>query len=305
MGTKPALLVGLAIATAIAAVAPAWASPVDPKADEIMPPPPTFKGSGANVVEHLGAHVPMDALFRTSDGKIVKLGDELSGMLPTILTFNYADCPMLCSLQLDALSGVMPKLTQKVMGPDGKNKISFWPSGQYQIVTIDLESKEPLAKLQKMKERYIARLPKELQGEARKGWTFLEAVNPGDGAQIKRVAESVGFQYVYLPKKAQFAHPAALIFLSPQGKVTRYVYGIEYQAQLMRDSILAAGQAETQTAAGFLCRCYQYDPFENSHTREANKALKMAAGGAIVMLLGGVGLMSYLRKQREHGGPQP
>ena len=306
MHTDRAILVGLAIATSIAVrPAPSCASPVDPKANEIEAPPPNFKGAGATVVEHLGAHVPVDATFRTSDGKLVKLGDVLSGMLPTILTFNYSDCPMLCSLQLNALSNALPQLTQKVMGPDGQHKISFWPGGQFQIVTIDLEPKEPLAKLAAMKERYVGHLPKELQAEARKGWTFLEAATPGDDAQIKRVAQSVGFSYVYLPDKAQWAHPAALIFLSPQGKVTRYVYGVQYEASLMRQSILAAGQSEPQTAAGFLCRCYQYDPFENDHSREGVMALKLAAGGAIVVLLGGLVLMGFLRKQRWHGEPRP
>ena len=69
--------------------------------DEILAPPPTFKAGGVTVDEHLGGRVPLDAKFRTQDGALVTLGEVLRGELPAILTFNYSDCPMLCSVQLN------------------------------------------------------------------------------------------------------------------------------------------------------------------------------------------------------------
>src|SRR6185503_8182541 len=127
--------------------------------------------------------------------------------------------------------------------------------------------KEDLAKLNKMRERYVGKLPEAERAAARKGWTFLVAEKPGDGAAIARVAASVGFSYTYISERAEWAHPAALIFVSVKGTVTRYVYGIEFDEQVMRESIFKAGVSEPATAVGFMNRCYHYDPDANNHSR--------------------------------------
>lgn len=287
-----ALVIGLLSGTAIAH--PDGASP----SDEILPPPPTYKASGVTVDEHVGATIPLDAGFRTSDGKRVTLGELLTGELPTILTFNYSDCPMLCSLQLNGLSAVLPKIAEpaEMAGLDGK-PVSFRTGEQLRIITIDLEPNESLAKLSKMKERYIGKLPEAQRPAAEKGWTFLAAATPGDGAAIRRVAESVGFKYVYVEDRAEWAHPAALIFLSSTGVVTRYVYGIEFDPNVVRESVVKAGLAEPATAVGFMNRCYHFDPDANSHTRAGVLALRVGAAGFLVLLVGGLGFI-HVRRRR-------
>ena len=285
-----------AIVLAIASIAtPAFAHP---DSDDYIPDPlPTYKAGGVAVEEHLGAHVPLDARFTTTEGKHVTLGEVLGGELPTILTFNYSDCPMLCSLQLNGLSAVMPAIAQPAAL--GDKTAAFRVGEQYRIVTIDLEPSEPLAKLAKMKDRYIARLPEAQQASARTGWTFLSA--DGDAAAIRHVADAVGFKYTYVPERAEWAHPAALIFLSSGGAVTRYVYGIEYEPPMMRESIVKAGQAEAATAVGFMNRCYHFDPDANSHARAGVIALRYGAAGFIVLLGSALGLAHFLRKQRKPG----
>jgi protein SCO1/2 len=288
-----ALVIGLLSGTAIAH--PDGTSP----SDKILPPPPTYKANGVTVDEHVGQAIPLDTAFRTSDGKRVTLGELLTGELPTILTFNYSDCPMLCSLQLNGLSSVLPKIAEPVDmdGPDGTKTVAFRTGGQFRIITIDLEPNESLEKLAKMKERYIAKLPEAQRPPAEKGWTFLAAATPGDGAAIRRVAESVGFKYVYVEDRAEWAHPAALIFLSTTGVVTRYVYGIEYDPKVMRESIVKAGLAEPATAVGFMNRCYHFDPDANSHTRAGVLALRLGAAGFLVLLVTGLGFI-HVRRRR-------
>jgi protein SCO1/2 len=166
------------------------------------------------------------------------------------------------------------------------------------LVTIDLEPTEPLAKLAKMKERYIERLPEAQRASAGAGWTFLAA--NGDAAAIRRVADAVGFQYTYVRERAEWAHPAALIFLSSAGTVTRYVYGIEFESAMMRDSILKAGQAEPATAVGFMTRCYHFDPDANSHAHAGVLALRYGALGFIVVLGSALGLAHVLRHRKPH-----
>ena len=273
--------------------------------NEVLAPPPTYQASKVAVDEKLGAKVPVDAWFRTQDGKLVTLGSVLAPKgkpgelastgeadLPTILTFNYSDCPMLCSLQLNGLSNVLPQIAQKQDGA------VLRLGSQFRIVTIDLEPSEKLEKMARMREKYIARLPADQQDAARKGWTFLVAAMPGDGESIRRVADSVGFTYTYLPERAEYAHPAALIFLSVKGTVTRYVYGIEFEPQVMRDSIFKAGASEPASAIGFMNRCYHFDPDANNHSRAGVLALRVGAAGFVVLLLSGLGVMHVIRKNR-------
>ena len=280
-----------AFAVVAALAANAFAHPISAGDDSIPAPPPTYHGNGVAVEEHLGAKIPLDAKFTTSDGKQVTLGDLIKGDLPTILTFNYSDCPMLCSLELNGLTAALPNLGILHAGQ------------QFRIVTIDLEPNEPVAKLAKMKQRYIERMSsasKDAGGEAQNSWTFLTA--DGDAAAIRRVADAVGFKYAYVPERAEWAHPAGLIFLSSAGAVTRYVYGIEFQPGVMADSILKAGQAEASTSAGFMYRCYHYDPDANSHAHAGVLALRYGAAGFIVLLGTALALAHFVRKQKRPDG---
>lgn len=261
--------------------------------DEILAPPPTYQGNDVTIIEKLGSRVPLDAKFRQQDGNVVTLGEVLGqDDLPTILTFNYSECPMLCNLQLNGLTNVLPQLTER------KDGALFYLGEQYRIVTIDLEPHEDLRKLNKMREKYLARLPEAQRDDARRGWTYLVAEHPGDAASIRRVAQAVGFSYTYVKERAEWAHPASLIMLSTRGIVTRYVHGIEFPPDVMRDSILKAGASEPATAVGFMNRCYHYDPNANNHSRVGVLALRIGAAGFVVLLLSAFGVMHVIRKSR-------
>jgi len=276
--------------------------------DEIPPPPPTYKASAVNVEEHLGARVPLDARFRTLDGAVTTLGDVLRGELPTILTFNYAECPMLCSMQLNGLTAALPEVARKGPPPAGaqsSDDLAFHVGAQFRIVTIDLEPNEPLDRLARMRDRYLARFPEGEREAARRGWTFLAAETPGEAASIRRVADAVGFTYVYVAERGEWAHPAALIFLSATGTVTRYVHGIEFDPAMLRESIFKAGLAEPATAVGFLNRCYHYDPAASDHSRVAVVALRLGAAGFVVLLLAGLGMMHLVRRSRPRPPTHP
>jgi protein SCO1/2 len=265
--------------------------PRESLADEVMPPPPTYKGNDVNVTEKLGARVPLDATFRDHDGKLVTLGDVLAGEIPTILTFNYADCPMLCSLQLNGLTAVLPAIGERV------DNAMFRVGAQFRIVTIALEPGESLDKMQKMRAKYLERVPEGDRETARAGWTFLLAPAAADASSIARVAASVGFSYTYLPERAEWAHPAALIFLDAAGTVTRYVYGIEFEPAVMRESIFKAGMRQPAAAVGFMNRCYHYDPDANNHSAGGVLALRIGAAGAVVLLLSGLFVLHFIRRQ--------
>lgn len=248
----------------------------------------------------------MDARFRKQDGNVITLGDAIAAVrpggagatggdeLPTILTFNYSDCPMLCSLQLNGLTDVLPLLAER----DPVTGTKLWLGEHYRIITIDLEPGEDLAKLVKMREKYIERFPASQREAARAGWTFLAAERPGDGAQIRRVADSVGFGYTYVEERKEWAHPASLVFLSSRGMVTRYVHGIEFAPDVLRDSVLKAGASEPATAIGFMNRCYHFDPDANNRSHAGVMALRIGAAGFVILLLSGLGMFHVIRKNK-------
>lgn len=264
--------------------------------DDISPPPPTYKANGVNVEERLGAKLPLDARFRTADGALVTLGQVLASAdntMPTILTFNYSGCPMLCSLQLNGLQAALSNLAEPIAG------VRFVVGRQFRIVTIDLEPAESPERAAKMRDKYVAKLPETQRKSALAGWTFLVAATPGDGSQIRRVADAAGFSYAYVPERAEWAHPAALIFLATTGVITRYVYGIEFDGAVMRDSLFKAGLNEPATAVGFMNRCYHYDPDASSHARAGMLALRIGAAGFLVVLVAALALSHVLRRHKK------
>jgi protein SCO1/2 len=308
MASRTLIALVLALGTSTALAHPGdgqVAAPAPAPDDEIPPPPPTYQANGVTVEEHLGARVPLDALFRTVDGDEITLGDALGGSLPVILTFNYSDCPMLCSVQLNGLTASFAGTGEPGPSPDATKaadgKVAFRIGAQYRIVTIDLEPNESLEKLRAMRDRYVQRVPEAQRAGAARGWVFLAAAKPGDGAAIRRVADAVGFKYTYIKERAEWAHPAALIFLSSAGAVTRYVHGIQYEPAIMRESIYKAGLAESSTSAGFLSRCYHYDPDANSYAHAGVISLRLGAAAFVALLLGGFGLLRFLRRHRRWG----
>lgn len=299
-----------------AAPAGSVAAPADPT-DFIPEPPATYKANGVTVEEKLGNKVPLDVKFRDHNGKVVTLGEVLAGEVPTILTFNYSDCPMLCSMQLNGLSDVLDALAEKTdlsatgAGSDAPGlieagrKASLQVGAQFRVVTIVLEPKQALAKTQATRQGYLERLPeatRQLGEFGPNGWSFLSAVDPSDGRGIAAVADSVGFRYTYIPERAEWAHPAALIFLSTAGTVTRYVYGTVFEPSVIRESIVKAGLAEPSTAVGFMNRCYHFDPDANSHARAGVLSLRIGAAAFVgLLILAFVGRRLLRRQPRDPG----
>lgn len=278
----------VAVTTALALCASAGSLRAHDQEDErAAAPPPTYEANGVDVSEKLGASLPLDAFLMNQDGHMVRLADVLAGDTPTILTFNYADCPMLCSQQLNGLTASLPAIAK-----DAGTRTPMKVGAQFRIVTVSLQPNENLVKLSNMREKYLQRLADlgASSSDARAGWTFLTS----DPLTVKRIADAVGFQYVYIRDRAEWAHPAALIMLGSTGKVTRYLYGIEFPPETLRESIWKAGLSEPATAVGFAFRCYHYDPDAKDHSRGGVLALRIGAGTFVVLL--GLGIFVLTRR---------
>lgn len=249
-------------------------------ADDV--PPPLRE---VDVIEHLGDTVPADLTFTDADGNTVTLGDYLDGKRPVLLNLAYHECPMLCSLLLDGLTTSLQDM-------------DWVPGEKFDILTVSFSPTETPAQAQTQKARYLDRLGKP---EAADGWHFLV----GDAANITRLTDAVGFAYRWDEAGAQYAHPAVLMFLSGEGVITRYMYGIEFAGFDLRNSLIEASQGQIGTTVDrLILYCFQYDPDAGSYVPIARNVMQLA-GLLTVIVLGGLLFWFWRREgQRQRAGLQ-
>lgn len=254
--------------------------------DALTALPPGFPGGDVTVTEHPTAQVPLDAQVRTLDGATTTFGELLTGDLPTILTFNYSSCPNLCSTQLASLSNGLAGVRWRL----GK---------QFRIVTVVLDPSESLERARDMHDRYVKALP---AGSDPAAWQFVlaptPAAHPADDATVRRIADAVGFTYTFLAETGQYAHPAAMMFLSTDGRVMQYMYGAQFEPLAIDASIVKAGLGATSTAVGFMYRCLHWDPNAKSHAAQGRSALRYGAAGFAVLVLSALGFFHLARRPR-------
>ena len=208
------LLLSLAVWTAQAEFVSAQGTNVLPKDLE-----------GVTITQNLDAQIPLDLEFTDSSGKKITLGQLFDGKLPAILTMNYSDCPMLCSLQLNGLIDAIKPMN--------------WNLGeQYQIITVSIDPLESPERAQLTKQKYLEQYGRLGSGT---GWHFLTTQKE---ERIRKLADCIGFGYKYDPVKKQFMHPALLTICTPGGRVSRYFSGIKYNPRDLRLSLFEAGEGK-------------------------------------------------------------
>lgn len=247
------------------------------------------EGEHLRIDEKIGDEVPLDIPFFDSTGEQVTLANYLDGELPVILTFNYSSCPMLCSAQLRGLIESM-------------NKVLFTAGEQYRVITIGIDHLETPETTSATKERYVATFPEDKQASVHKGWSFLS----GKESDIRAMADSVGFPFQFIEDEQEYAHPASLIFLSPNGVVTRYYHGIYFEPQEFSQSIFQAGAGEHGVSIGFLLACLR--PFhQEGHAEVGQSVMRYGALGFILFMLAAFGSWQMIRtrsaRQAREGEP--
>jgi protein SCO1/2 len=218
------------------------------------------------VTEHPNAKLPLELEFRNEDGDWVELGSFFDGERPVILTLNYYRCPMLCGLMLN---GVV----------DGLEDMAWTPSEEFEIVTISINPLETPELAKAKKQNYLKRLDRPA---AAGGWHFMT----GRELEIKRLAETVGFSYTYDPVSQEYAHAAAIFVCTPDGRVARYLYGIEYPAKRLKFALLEAAEGTIGTTLDqLILYCYHYDPTNRRYSPVAMNIMRLG-GGATALILG-------------------
>ncbi len=218
----------------------------------------------------------MELAFTDSSGRPVTLREFFDGRRPVLLTMNYSDCPRLCSLQLNGLFRGLEQLD--------------WSLGdQFQMITVSIDPREPPQRAQATKEKYLEAYGR---GAGTEGWHCLV----GAEANIRRLADAVGFRYTYVEETKQYAHTAVTMVLTPDGRVSRYLYGIEYTPQVLRLALLEASQGKLgSTVDKLILYCFRYDSAAGRYTPVAQRVMTLGAG-FFAAVLGGALLAFWGRE---------
>jgi protein SCO1/2 len=244
-----------------------------------IPASPAPELEGVDVVEHLGQALPRDASLRDTDGKSVRLGDYFDGKRPTLLVFAYHTCPMLCSLVLDATVRSL-------------NDVAWTVGREFDVVSVSIDPRDTPESATKKRAQVIGSYPRA-NGDPR-GWHFLV----GDEQNIRRLTDAVGFEYRYDARQKQYAHPAAIYLLTPEGRLGRYLYGITYDPNDVRLGLLEASQGRSiSTTEKILLFCYHYDPQGKHYALVAMNVMRLG-GAATVLALGGLLATMWARERR-------
>ena len=234
------------------------------------------------VDEHLDETIPLDLEFTDERGRTVQLGDYFRGDRPVILSLNYYRCPMLCGLQLNGLV-------------DGLADLEWTPGVEFEVVTVSIDPTEKPTLARQKKQSYLKRIGRPA---AAGGWHFLT----GKPAEIRALAEATGFRYAKDETTGEYAHAAVLFVLTPEGRLARYLYGIEMPRKTLRLSLVEASEGKIGSALDqLILYCYHYDPSSRSYAPVAMNIMR-AGGGASALLLGVVLSVLWLREARRRRG---
>lgn len=226
--------------------------------------------------QNLDAQIPLDLTFTDSKGRTVAIGDFL-GDRPALLTLVYYECPMLCTQILNGLTRSL-------------RMVSFDVGKEFDVITVSIDPGETPSLAAVKKEEYVKRYGR---AGADRGWHFLT----GRQDQIERLAQAVGFRYQYDPETGLYLHASGIMVLTPEGKLARYFYGVDYSPKDVRLGLIEASQNKIGSVVDqLLLLCYQYDPATGKYGLVIMNSIRIAGGLTVATMVGFILLM--LRRER-------
>lgn len=281
----------LILALSIAAFAPpADARPMGPAGALAAGGPTALPPAAreADIEERLGQLVRKDLAFTDMEGRRTRLADHLDGERPLVLVFAYYRCPTLCDA---VLRGVV----------DALGKLSLRPGEDYRALTVSFDPRDRPDAAKAKRERALSELGRA-RGVAPPRGFFPFLV--GDEPEIGALADDLGFRYGYDEATDQYAHPAVIFVLTPEGRVSRYLYGVEYPALDLRLSLLQASEGRVGGIMDrILMTCYRYDPASRRYGPYIAGFFRL---GGVAILVSVTGLLAAFwrrdRKLREESG---
>ena len=264
-------LAALATACGLACAMPAHAAK----------PPPALRGIG--VTEHRGAQVPLDVPLVDHRGRHVTLGHYFDGTHPVLLVLAYYRCPMLCTLVPDGVASAARGAGRR-LGAD------------WNAVTGSIHPKDSPATAATKRRTVLQPFATPPADDA---WPFLT----GTAAEVRRIADAVGFAYRYDPRSGQYAHPAVEMLLTPDGRVSRYLYGFDPQPAELDAGLATAADGDTgRSVQHLLLQCFRYAPSLRRYAGSVYLFLRLGAV-AILLAVGAVVWIGWRRARGAEGAP--
>ena len=263
---RPAAVVLFALAGAL------LLSAARPCAARSEPMAPNSVVQNVAIDQNLGAQVPLDLEFRDESGAPVRLGQYFGTGKPVILSLVYYRCPGLCTMTLNGMARAFKPL-------------QFTAGTEFEVVTVSIDPKETPQLAAEKKAEYLSQYGRP---GAEAGWHFLT----GDEPAIRKLAQTVGFRYLYDANTNQYAHSAGIMVLTPAGLVARYFYGLEYSSRDLRWGLVEASENRIGSVADSVnLLCFAYDPMTGKYgvpvmrTLQAGAILTTGSLGAFVLFM--------------------
>jgi protein SCO1/2 len=239
-------------------------------------PPPVVRE--ADLEEQIGRRLDPSLAFTDEEGRRVRLGDYLSGDAPVVLVLAYYRCPMLCGL---VLHGVV----------EGMKHLSLEWGREYRALTVSFDPRDTPTRALEKRASVLSGLGRPARDE--RSWPFLV----GEEREARALASAVGFRYAYDARTDQYAHPAAAIVLTPDGRVSRYLYGVAFSPRDLRLSLVEAGAGRTGSIVDRLVlTCYRYDPAARAYGPFVVGFMRI--GGALILVTISALLFALFRGER-------
>lgn len=216
--------------------------------------------------QRLDESLPLDAVFRDENGDEVKLGAYF-GSKPVVLALVYYSCPMLCNQVLNGMTSGLDVLKAFSIGKE------------FEVVTVSFDPRETPELARQKKETYIKWYKREGAAE---GWHFLT----GDQPNIDRLTEAAGFHYKWDEKTTQFIHASGIMIATPDGKLARYFYGIEYAPKDLRLGLVEASAGKIGSPVDqLLLYCYHYDPASGKYGAAVMNIMKLGGAATVIAII--------------------
>jgi protein SCO1/2 len=240
--------------------------------------PTPVAGSDVSVENRLGERVPQDVQMVDHLGRPVLSGELFDGRRPVVLVPAYFRCPMLCGLAIEGAAEAMRSLELE-------------PGIDFRVVTVSFDPRDRAPDAERARARAV-----DLYGGsiADDGWPFLT----GEGAETERLLHALGFRFAWDDDTEQYAHGSAIFVASPDGKLTRVLYGLQYEPLDLRLALIEAGEGRVGSfAEQIVLTCYRYDPATRRYGFWVFGFLRIA--GVVLLSILGLGLVVVVRRERQ------
>lgn len=247
----------------LVASANSWAAP----SDEAI-------ANSAGVDEHLGDKIDLSSKVQNHFGDHISVGEYFQDNKPAVFTLNYYSCASLCSVQLNAVL-------------NGLKDMDWVPGAQFKMLTLSIDPEETSSLAAQKRGTYLEQLEKQDAS-----WEFMVAKQ----SVITDIANQVGYRYTYDEQSKQFAHPAVIMILSPDGTISRYLYGVSYSARDLKFALIEASEGKIGTTVDkVILSCFSYDNSTGRYTASAFGLMRLA--GVVTMFFLGAMVTALWRRE--------